>query len=663
MNKRNPKNLKLLITDVLILIISFLFMSVFTGAYASAESGWHFVLHGLLISACVFAARYFSGIYRRLWRYAQFEDYLLLILADTSAGLVIVAIEHLLLGIVADIKPLAMYALMLPVMFSLIAAIGVRTLYQLYRKLVNEKELKTREEEENSSPNDDRIKVAIIGAGTKGVQLAEMLRTQSDGKYEPYCFIDTDAHKIGTTISGLKVIGVNESEASSIQNLPIDEVIIAINNISEELRAALFDIYTKAGKRVRIYEYPLGTSYEKKSLTIRDINIEDLLFRYSVDFSSKELFDCYSGKTVLVTGGGGTIGSELCRQIAKTSPKKLIILDIYENNAYDIQQELKRAHGNRLNLCVEIASVRDAEKINRIFLKHRPDVVFHAAAHKHVPLMEDCCDEAIKNNIFGTYNVANASEACGVSKFIMISTDKAVNPTNVMGATKRFCEMLIQSRNNSSTCFVAVRFGNVLGSNGSVIPLFMKQIEEGGPITITDKRIIRYFMTIREASQLVMAAGASASKSEIYVLDMGKPVKILDLAVNMIRLAGYTPYKDIEIKEIGLRPGEKLYEELLLNSEKLDKTENKKIFIERDKYPTREQIEQKLALLREALLRGNCDYMRAVMKKIVPTYTDPDIVNERAEKSKEMKNCLKNADIADTEDDIAEERPVVGAKG
>ena len=630
MNKRNPKNLKLLITDVLILIISFLFMSVFTGAYASAESGWHFVLHGLLISACVFAVRYFSEIYRRLWRYAQFEDYLLLILADTSAGLVIVAIEHLLLGIVADIKPLAMYALMLPVMFSLIAAIGVRTLYQFYRKLVNEKELKNREEEENSSPNDDKIKVAIIGAGTKGVQLAEMLRTQSDGKYEPYCFIDTDAHKIGTTISGLKVIGVNESEASSIQNLPIDEVIIAINNISEELRAALFDIYTKAGKRVRIYEYPLGTSYEKKSLTIRDINIEDLLFRYSVDFSSKELFDYYSGKTVLVTGGGGTIGSELCRQIAKTSPKKLIILDIYENNAYDIQQELKRAHGNRLNLCVEIASVRDAEKINRLFLKHRPDVVFHAAAHK---------------------------------KFIMISTDKAVNPTNVMGATKRFCEMLIQSRNNSSTCFVAVRFGNVLGSNGSVIPLFMKQIEEGGPITITDKRIIRYFMTIREASQLVMAAGASASKSEIYVLDMGKPVKILDLAVNMIRLAGYTPYKDIEIKEIGLRPGEKLYEELLLNSEKLDKTENKKIFIERDKYPTREQIEQKLALLREALLRGNCDYMREVMKKIVPTYTDPDIVNERAEKSKEMKNCLKNADIADTEDDIAEERPVVGAKG
>ncbi|MBQ1935403.1 MAG: polysaccharide biosynthesis protein [Clostridia bacterium] len=370
---------------------------------------------------------------------------------------------------------------------------------------------------------------------------------------------------------------------------------------------------------------------------IRDIKIEDLLFRDTISVTDVNMKKAYSDKVVMITGGGGSIGSELCRQVAKLSPKKLVILDIYENNAYDIQQELQRTYGDKLNLVCEIASIRDAEKIEKVFLKHRPEVVFHAAAHKHVPLMEDCCDEAVKNNVFGTFNVANAAEKAGVGKFIMISTDKAVNPTNIMGATKRLCEMIIQSKKDSATDFAAVRFGNVLGSNGSVIPLFMRQIENGGPVTITDKRIVRYFMTIPEASQLVMQAGASAAKGEIYVLDMGKPMKILSLAENMIRLAGLKPYEDIDIQEVGLRPGEKLYEELLMKTEELDKTDNEKIFIERDCKLTREELNEKLRLVHQALDTGDMEAIRKAMMEVVPTYHDADSVNRDAIHAEEMR--------------------------
>lgn len=308
----------------------------------------------------------------------------------------------------------------------------------------------------------------------------------------------------------------------------------------------------------------------------------------------------WPNKVVLVTGGGGSIGSELCRQIAKYAPKALIILDIYENNAYDIQQELKQIYGQNLDLRVEIASIRDKTRIYQIFDEYRPDVVFHAAAHKHVPLMENCPAEAIKNNVFGTYHVVRAAERSGVKKFVMISTDKAVNPTNFMGATKRFCEMILQSRRESATEFCAVRFGNVLGSNGSVVPLFKKQIQAGGPVTITDKRIIRYFMTIPEAAMLVLEAGAMARQSQIFVLDMGEPVKILTLAENLIRLSGLVPYKDI-IKEIGLRPGEKLYEELLMKSEHLTKTSNEKIFVEEQRPITPDEIMDALVSLDQAI--------------------------------------------------------------
>ena len=334
-----------------------------------------------------------------------------------------------------------------------------------------------------------------------------------------------------------------------------------------------------------------------------------------------------SGRTVLVTGGGGSIGSELCRQIVKHHPKRLVIFDIYENNAYDIQQELLYQYGKDLPLSVEIGSVRDPQRLELLFDTYKPDVVFHAAAHKHVPLMETSPQEAIRNNVFGTLNLVRAADAHGVKKFIQISTDKAVNPTSVMGASKRLCEMIVQSMAMcSETTFAAVRFGNVLGSNGSVIPLFKRQIENGGPVTITDKRIIRYFMTIPEAAQLVLEAGSMAKQNELFVLDMGQPVKILDLAENLVRLSGYEPYRDIDIIETGLRPGEKLYEELLIASRDIEKTENEKIFVEHQPVVTPEELAEKLEILRAALEKDP-SAIRSALHRVVPTFREPEELN------------------------------------
>ncbi len=350
---------------------------------------------------------------------------------------------------------------------------------------------------------------------------------------------------------------------------------------------------------------------------------EDLLFRNPININNGRALDYYRDKTVLVTGGGGSIGSEICRQIAKCSPRRLVIVDIYENNAYEIQQQLLREYGDSLELSVYIASVRDAERLCSVFDECRPDIVFHAAAHKHVPLMESNPSEAIKNNVLGTYNTANAAERCGVRKFIMISTDKAVNPTNIMGASKRMCEMIVQCRTDSKTSFASVRFGNVLGSNGSVVPLFKSQIASGGPITLTDKRVVRYFMTIPEASQLVIEAGAMAKQGQLFVLDMGDPVRIYDLAVNMIRMYGLVPEKDIKIEEIGLRPGEKLFEELLINSEKVEKTDNDMIYVETDTPYTREQVDEKIEILVSAMESSDEKGIIAAMKRVVPTFSEP----------------------------------------
>ncbi|MCD8398458.1 MAG: polysaccharide biosynthesis protein [Lachnospiraceae bacterium] len=490
-----------------------------------------------------------------------------------------------------------------------------------------------------------KINVAIVGAGNVGATLADELIRNPMAHYNPYCFIDKDVDKIGSGINGLKVYPEDENIIERIKNMPVQEIVIALPDASAEDRSRLYNLYRQTDCKVKLYDYPLGNDDSDRK-TLREFSIEDLLFRDTLSIGSELSAQYYTGKTVLVTGGGGSIGSELCRQIAALQPKKLIILDIYENNAYDIQQELIRKYGDYLNLETVIASVRDEKRLNEIFAENRPDIVFHAAAHKHVPLMEHSGCEAIKNNVLGTYNVANMAEKYGVQKFLLISTDKAVNPTNIMGASKRLCEMVIQCRTDSRTEFTAVRFGNVLGSNGSVIPLFKKQIEAGGPITLTDKRIIRYFMTIPEAVGLVMETGAMAHNGELFVLDMGKPVKILDLAENMIKLSGLTPYKDIDIVEIGLRPGEKLYEELLMKTEELDKTLNKMIFIERDKAYAREEVDEKIKILMNAVEIEGYDAVVDAIKKTVPTYHNPDEVNRKAGMSAEMKAVKEAAATA-----------------
>ena len=365
---------------------------------------------------------------------------------------------------------------------------------------------------------------------------------------------------------------------------------------------------------------------------VSDIKLEELLGREQVSLNLEEIEHFLIHKVVMVTGGGGSIGSELCRQIAKVDVKKLIIVDIYENNVYDIQQELRQLYGEKLELKIEIASVRDKDKVNQLLERHRPNIIFHAAAHKHVPLMEDCPEEAILNNIFGTYHLALAADKYGVDKFVLISTDKAVNPTSIMGASKRFCEMILQSMKEiSKTEYVAVRFGNVLGSNGSVIPLFQKQIAGGGPVTITDKRIVRYFMTISEAVGLVLQAGAMANSSEVYVLDMGEPVKILELAENLIQISGHVPYAEIPIIETGLRPGEKLYEELLIKNEELIATPNHKIYIEYQNSISQKELKKSIKILTKALKTRSYSEIINAMKKVVPTYKDPEEVNGTAD--------------------------------
>ena len=490
-----------------------------------------------------------------------------------------------------------------------------------------------------------QIGVAIVGAGHLGSFLANELLYNTDSKYKPLFFIDKSSVKIGNRMAGLKIYPEDDAIFETLKKYNVKEIFIAIANMDSDAATGLFEFYSRSGCKLKIYDVPVkdfdGTNNEKpSSREIRSFQIEDLLFRKPLKLNNENTVAYYNNKVVLITGGGGSIGSELCRQVAKCKPKKLIILDIYENNAYDIQQELKRKYGDELDLCVEIASVRDRARLECVFRYYRPQVVFHAAAHKHVPLMEHSGCEAIKNNIFGTRNTADMAEKYYAEKFILISTDKAVNPTNIMGASKRMCEMVVQSRCDSKTSFAAVRFGNVLGSNGSVIPLFKHQIEQGGPITITDKRIIRYFMTIPEASQLVMEAGAMAKRGELFVLDMGKPIKIYDLAINMIKLSGFEPGVDIKIEEIGLRPGEKLYEELLIKTETLDKTDNHMIFIEKDTPLSREEIEEKLSFLAEAVENNKDEIaspnIKDAVKKAVPTFYDPEEINKSASKSHEM---------------------------
>ena len=445
-----------------------------------------------------------------------------------------------------------------------------------------------------------------------------------EAAYIPRCFIDIKKEKVGRDIHGIPVWSEDEATFNRLGEFEVQEIIFAIPSMNADKKKALYEYYRSAGYKLKVYDYPTMYAAGGKR-HLREFDIEELLFRKPLAVSDEHTNEYYRGKVVLITGGGGSIGSELCRQLAKMNPKKIIILDIYENGAYDVQQELKIAYGNRLDLQIEICSITHRKALEKVFERYHPQIIINAAAHKHVPLMEHNCVEAIFNNVFGTQNLVELCEEYGAERFMMVSTDKAVNPTNVMGATKRMCEMIVQSAStHGNVKYSATRFGNVLGSAGSVIPLFKRQIANGGPVTVTDKRIIRYFMTIPEASQLVLQSGAIANNGELFVLDMGQPVKIMDLAENMIRLSGV---HGIKIVETGLRPGEKLYEELLVKTEELDKTDNSMIFIERDTALSKEEIYKKIQIRRDACDTGDDLIAKEALREVVPTFKKPEEVN------------------------------------
>lgn len=565
-----------------------------------------------LMIVCLCGFLWASKSYDSLWRYAETDEYISLIFMGGLAYVVYFLIQKILpIPKIPSVLSLCIYSM------SLFLMMTARFIYRKYRMKVT------------SRNQGKKVRCAIIGAGNAGVALLNEMKNNVSNHYQPVCFFDDDPEKVGKFIHGIEVKGKIDMMPLLLRNTMVTEIIFAIPSANPTRRKEILEMCSTLHCHVKVLPDSFA-AVQSENLTqnVRNVKIDDLLGRERVIFNNQEVFGFLQDKVIMVTGGGGSIGSELCRQIAKRGPKRLIVVDIYENNAYDLQQELKMEYGNKLDLKVEIASVRDREKVRELVGYYRPQIIFHAAAHKHVPLMEECPEEAVKNNVFGTYNVVHAADEFGVDKFVLISTDKAVNPTNVMGATKRFCEMILQSmKGRSHTEYAAVRFGNVLGSNGSVIPLFRRQIEAGGPVTITDKRIIRYFMTIPEAAQLVLEAGAMAGSSEVFVLDMGQPVKILDLAENLIKLSGYVPYVDIDIVETGLRPGEKLYEELLMKSDGLMKTTSSKIFIERQQEISQEEMDEKLDILHKALQAGGRENIRLAMKQVVPTYRDPEEVN------------------------------------
>lgn len=606
----------LFLCDSLILICITLVLGWFSLRYSisDAVSAGSLLQHLLLLYGCAIIFQVLFHTYDSLWRYAESREYLFLLLAAlcgfcmyeiiTRYVIHIPMISFLLLTAIASLWVLGM--------------LMVRFAYRVYRSHTQYRQ------GVHQSPT------AIVGAGAAGVQLLEELNSNPSSRYNVRCFFDDDPSKIGKRIHNVEVKGSIRSIPTFLRIMDIREIIVAIPSTSEERRyCVLQELSELDNVRVTVLPSTLDLIGKKPIRSqLREIQIEDLLGRDPIRLDSSAVDAFLSGKTVFVTGGGGSIGSELCRQIVKHDPRRLVIVDIYENNAYDIQQELLYKYDGKLNLSVEIASIRDAERIRQLFAGYKPDIVFHAAAHKHVPLMEQSPQEAVRNNVFGTLNLVRAADTYGVEKFIQISTDKAVNPTSVMGASKRLCEMILQSmKGHSATDFAAVRFGNVLGSNGSVVPLFKRQIAAGGPVTVTDKRIIRYFMTIPEAAQLVLQAGAMARQNELYVLNMGRPVKILDLAENLIRLSGYVPYQDIDIVEVGLRPGEKLYEELLVASRDIEKTENDLIFVERQPAITPEAMKKKLAILEVALEKGDPNQIRRALHQVVPTFHEPEELN------------------------------------
>ena len=603
----------LLFLDIVSILVSYLaalllrFDFIFSNIPREYLEGYFWSMpYWTVITVVVF---YGFRLYHSIWRFAGLDE------AKRIIWSYIVLIFLYTAGIFAmDLRMPRSY-FFIGYVFSILMTTALRFAYRLIRSVTK-----------NMENDGDTVaeRVMIIGGGQAGQVLIRELQTSSHLHSKVCCVIDDNPNKKGRLLEGVPIVGNRYDIEEKVKEYGITRIIYAIPATTGANRKAILNICKNTGCKMQTVPGVYQLLNEEVSVTkLRDVEITDLLGRAQVKVNNSEILKSLKGKVIMVTGGGGSIGSELCRQIARSEPAALIIFDIYENNAYTIQQELKRKHPE-LNLITLIGSVRNTRRVDSIIEKYRPEVIFHAAAHKHVPLMEDSPNEAIKNNVEGTYKVAQSAARWGVKKFVLISTDKAINPTNIMGASKRLCEMVVQMMNRQSdTDFVAVRFGNVLGSNGSVIPLFKKQIAEGGPVTVTDKRIIRYFMTIPEAVSLVLQASYYAHGGEIFVLDMGEPVKIDDLARNLIRLSGFVPDDDIKIVYTGLRPGEKLYEELLMDEEGMQETENELIFIGKPIEMDDEDFKHKLELL-DKESRAESDKIKEIVAEIVPTY-HPDL--------------------------------------
>ena len=610
-----------MIYDIFALMISLLMGILIAVNFSLA--GWNVIMRNLghfsVMVTLAFVPNliflYLTRSYRVIWKYASPIDYVVLAASPvfSSLVLVIVGLAFRAGGYPYICVPKNVYVINF--ILSEIAIVAPRAFFRVYSKFYGRKENMRVEKTK---------KIMVIGAGEAAqIFINDVTSNRSFVKSTIVCAIDDDETKVGKFISGVRIAGTRHEIVACAKKYAIDTIVFAIPAMSKNERREILEICSQTGCELKTMPSIDDAVNGAEETHVTDVKIEDLLERVPIKLDMAEKMEYVRNKVVMVTGGGGSIGSELCRQLVRYSPKLLIIFDIYENNAYDIQNEL-RSTNPEANVLALIGSVRDTDRMDNVFAKYRPEIIYHAAAHKHVPLMEDSPNEAIKNNVFGTFKTAQMADKYGAQRFVLISTDKAVNPTNVMGASKRMCEMVVQSfSRKSKTEFVAVRFGNVLGSNGSVIPFFKKQIERGGPVTVTHPDIIRYFMTIPEAVSLVLTAGAMAKGGEIFVLDMGKPVKILDLAKNMIRLMGYKVNEDIKIEFTGLRPGEKLYEELLMGEEGLESTDNNLIHIGKPFIFDEVWFSERLANLKNCMYDDSCD-IRSLIHEIVPTYKMPN---------------------------------------
>ena len=560
-----------------------------------------------------------SKRYANIIRYESNQDYILYIVLSLISSLIVSLIEDLFLGMKNP-----------SIKLNLITGLVIGIIMISYRLIIRYVLLSNVAHKGIKYTSENQKKLLIIGGGYSANDIIKTINSTLKGQYDIVGIVDDNKKRIGYSVAGVKIIGDRNDIIKICEANDVDEIFFSIVNIDNKNKKEILEICSKTNAKVKVLP-SLTELIKEENLyhSLRDVGIEDLLGRDPIELDNQNIKNLIQGKVVLVTGAGGSIGSELTRQIMIHNPKQLLLLDNYENSLYDIELELKTNHPNN-DIRAIVANIREKERLDAIFEKYMPEIVFHAAAHKHVPLMENNPTEAIKNNVFGTYNLVNCSDEYNVKRFILISTDKAVNPTNIMGATKRLCEMIIQAKDKKSdTEYVAVRFGNVLGSNGSVVPLFKKQMAHGGPLTVTHKEITRFFMTIPEAVALVLQAITYAEGGEIFVLDMGEPVKIYDLAKSLIELSGYTLGEDMEIEITGMRPGEKLYEELLMDEENLEGTKHEKIFITEPMDLTMDDVEDKLDMFREILNNENTskEEIKETMKKCVPTYKEPEEVN------------------------------------